>query len=245
MLAIVPACLDIGRDPVEIPLSLAGTAPTGPIAGRDGASIELHRARLAFGPLWLCAGTQAGELCDTALLEWLDSAQIDVLRAEPRHVGTATGVTGIARSWMADLGITSLLTQDDPLVLGGAQSLDGASVELAGTAIVDDLALDFRISVPIQQEKPTEIGVPVLRSAPGQLPAHSLGPDESGLLVRFDPGRWVDDIDFDALVDEGICVPDEPCEPSPDGQAGHSVRARVIAGTHPTLEWGHAPQGEQ
>ncbi|MCA9692435.1 MAG: hypothetical protein KC636_22745 [Myxococcales bacterium] len=208
--ALACACVDTGGGAVAVPLYVAGTAQAGPIDGKDGVTIELARAELAFGPLYLCAGAQAGELCETARLEWLESAVVDALDDAPREVGALTGVTGWVRSWMFDLGVTSLLTRDEPLALAAADALDGASVALEGVAHVGDVALPFRAAALIQQEEQTERGVPVLRKSASEEFEHEVTVAEAGLLVRFDPAPWVAQIDFASYLVEETCSIDGP-----------------------------------
>ena len=56
--ALTTSCIDTGQERVTMPLRLAGTPPTAPSAALNGWSVELARADLAFGPLYLCAGYQ-------------------------------------------------------------------------------------------------------------------------------------------------------------------------------------------
>ena len=79
-------------------------------------SVTIDRADLAFGPLYLCAGATAGDLCDTARFEWLDSAVVDTTLSDPVKVGELSGVTGTVRSWMYDLGLSSQLTREAPFI---------------------------------------------------------------------------------------------------------------------------------
>ena len=167
--------------------------------------VQIDRADLAFGPLYLCAGANAGDLCDTARVEWLGTSIIDTTNAEPTQVGELVGVTGMVRSWMYDLGISSQLTRKDPYVLDAARELGSVSLVLEGRADVDGLVIPFTASVPIQQTVDTELGVPVVRKSTSDEFLHDILPNESGLLVRFDPAVWVRGIDF------GVYVASEPC----------------------------------
>jgi len=177
-----------------------------PIVGANGWSIELHQAQLAFGPLYLCAGYQAGSLCETARAEWTDSAVVDALDPNALEVGQLTGVSGPIRSWMFDLGITSLLTQQRPEVLSAASSLGGNSVRISGVAVKGSRSLPFAIAMPIQQDEMTEIGASVVRKSTADVFEHRLSDKDQGLTVRFDATPWVREIDFEALVDDSTCV---------------------------------------
>lgn len=230
-------CVGTVQDGVEVPLFVAGTAVQGPIAGKDGVQIELSSAELAFGPLYLCAGAQAGELCETARLEWLDSAVVDALDPAAAEVGALEGVSGTVRSWMYDVGYSSLLTEEAPLRLDAATELDGASVRLVGVATVGELALPFRAAVVVQAEEGTEAGVPLVRSSADSGFDHEVEAGEAGLLVRFDAAPWIAEIDFNAYVGSEGCVVDGPvvaCEGTLESHcdaSGAAVSQRDCADT--------------
>src|SRR5690606_17259403 len=87
-------CADVGQKNETITLFVAGTDLSEPVIAVGEIEVLVDRADLAFGPLYLCAGATAGELCDTARLEWLDSVVVDTTSPEPMQVGELTGVTG-------------------------------------------------------------------------------------------------------------------------------------------------------
>ena len=204
--AVTSACVDVGQTPVDFPLYLVGTASEGEIAGRDGVTLELERAELAFGPFYLCAGANAGDLCEAARLEWLESTVLDVLDPNPRLAGQATGVSGPVNSYMFDLGISAQLAQNQPLVLPAAAELGGVSLVLEGRAFVDDQALNFSARVAAQQQEETELGIPVIRSTSEEPFGHEVEAGEAGLLVRFDASEWVTQIDFRRLLEASSCA---------------------------------------
>jgi hypothetical protein len=232
---VLSACVATGQEDVAVPLSVAGTAIEAPIVGKDDAQIVLSRAELAFGPLVLCAGAQAGELCETARLEWLDAEVVDAMDPRVVEVGALEGISGTVRSWMYDVGYASVLTQEDALELDAARDLDGASVRLEGVATIAGLALPFSASVVIRAEESTEVGVPVVRSSADDQIEHDVGPDDAGLLVRFDPAPWVSEIDFSAFVGAEGCVSEGPviaCTGTLEAQcdpAGNAVAERDCA----------------
>ncbi len=205
-LALVAGCIDTGAEPVAIPLSLAGTAAGAPVPARGGVPVTLERADLAFGPLTLCAGFQAGDGCDSALAEWTDGAVIDVLDPTPMGVGELTGISGSARSYMYDLAYVSLLTTTDPLPLPAADSLGGASYVLEGTAEVDGVALPFAASAVLAQDASVERGIPIVRSGASDEFALELDSATAPLTLRFDASAWVADIDFSTLVQTESCA---------------------------------------
>lgn len=236
---LVAGCAETGAVEIAVPLAVAGTA-TEPFEGRDGWHISLHRADVAFGPLYLCSGHQAGELCATARAEWLGSVVVDALDPEPTTAGNLTGTSGMTRSWMYDHGITSLLTRAEPLALEAAEALGGSSVVIEGTATRDGERVDFVAEVPVRQTEATERGVPVVRKSTSDLFEHDLTGQEARLIVRFDPRPWLEGVDFDPLAggDEGeVRVPS-------DGQGTRAIRNAVVAGERPAFEW-HTTTKEQ
>lgn len=210
LVIVAPGCIADAQDLIELPLAVAGTPIDTPIVARGDVEITLTDARLAFGPLYLCAGTSAGELCETARVEWTESAVVDVLDPEAEDVGMLTGVSGDVRSFMYDLGFTSLLTEEDPLPLDAATALGNASVRLAGTATVGTVELPFEASIRIAQEEQTERGIPVIRSGAADRIDHVVGPADTGLRVTFDARSWLVDADFTTLLEDRECELDGP-----------------------------------
>ncbi len=211
MLALVHfGCAETGQDRTRVALFVAGTDASEPVIAVGDALITIDRADLAFGPLYLCAGATAGDLCDTARLEWLETVVVNTLASEPATAGELVGITGPVQSWMYDLGISSQLTRSTPFVLAAANELGGASFVLEGRAAVDGIELPFSASVPIQQTDDTELGAPVVRKSTSESFFRDVGDDESGLVVRFHPGAWVQRIDFRPYVRADACAPAGP-----------------------------------
>lgn len=203
---LAAGCAETGQDRVAVPLFVAGADVSEPIMATGDVPVAIERADLAFGPLYLCAGNKAGDLCDTARLEWLDTVVVDAASPERMAAGELAGVTGPVRSWMYDLGISSQLSRSRPYVLDAAHELDGASIILEGRAEVEGIELPFSASLPIQQTGDTELGVPVIRKGDTDTFSHDVGPHEPGLVVRFDPAGWVKRIDFRPYVTAQTCA---------------------------------------
>ncbi len=220
-------CGESSQTELEVPLRVAGS-PAQPIETSGGWTVTLDRADVAFGPLYLCAGAQAGELCETALLDWTGSVVVDALGAAPQAAGSLRGTTGTQRSFMYDLGIVSLLTQTDPVPLAAARRLGGNSVAIAGRAERGAERIEFSAGLKIAQAADTEQGIPVVRGR-ARTP-EALAPGDQ-LTVRFDPYTWVGDIDFDALSDAG------DGRIADDSQAARAIRNAVTSGFPPEFEW--------
>ena len=209
------ACTDFQQEEVKVPLWTAGTDVSQPVEAVGNVSVSISRAELAFGTLYLCPGAQAGELCDTARLEWLESAVVDTTRQDAVLVGELVGATGPVRSWMYDLGLSSQFGREEPFVLEAARQLGGASLVLEGRATVLGFAIPFRAAVPVQQQQATEQGVPIVRKSTSDVFSRDVTAEESGLVVRFDPRTWVRGIDFRDFVETRTCIaggPEVVCE---------------------------------
>jgi hypothetical protein len=235
------ACIDTGADTVSIPLWVAGTSSDAPFAGRNDWLIELQSAELAFGPLVLCAGATAGELCEPAHAEWLDSVVVDVLDERPKRAGEVIGFGGRVRSWMFDLGIVGLLTQDEPVQLEAARTLAGNSVRLVGTASKGEWTLTFDAAFPIQQDETTQRGVPVVQKSTTQRFSFDLSTTGAALRVRFDARPWLASVDFDSAVAALSCEDMSGCSQelsvAPESQAQRAIRAAIQASAPPEFEW--------
>jgi hypothetical protein len=238
------ACAEAGQTAVEVPLYAAGSDVGDAFPVASGVPVTLARAELAFGPLYLCAGSQAGELCDTARLEWLESTIVDLLDSQARTPGELVGVTGRVRSYMYDLGLTSVLTQANPLVLPAAEELGGVSIVLEGSADVAGVAVPFSAAVPIQQTTETELGAPVIRKRSDETFAHEVTQGEPGLLLEFDPRPLLENVDFAALIAEqgDACAVgcEAPLRIQPDTQAYRAIRNAAF-GARPRFTWGFLP----
>jgi hypothetical protein len=234
-------CGDVGQSQVEVPLYVRGTELARPVAGVGDVMLAIDRAELAFGPLYLCAGAQAGELCDTARLEWLGSVRIDLKDPEPRRAGTLTGPTGRVRSWMYDLGISSQLTHSDPIVLDAAQELGGASLVVEGRASQGGTEVPFDVRVVVQQGSDVERGVPVVRKGTGDVFNHDVTGSEPGLWVRFDASVWLSKLDLRAELADSACVAlgdcSKPLRFAADGVAYRGLHNAVVSGRRPELNW--------
>ncbi len=203
------ACAETSQQRVQLPLEVVGTEATAPIEALGGVPVTLTRADLAFGPLYLCAATQAGELCETARLEWLDTVVVDARSSAPQPAGHLYGVSGVVQSWMYDLAISAQLTQEQPFVLPAAEALGGHSLVLVGTAVVSGITLPFRAEVPVQQTSATELGVPVVRKSSTDEFFHDVTGAEQALQVRFDPATWLAGVDLRSYVQFETCAPEQ------------------------------------
>jgi hypothetical protein len=242
---VLGGCADAGQNRVELSLRVSGSELGRPVLTAGDVPVDIDRAELAFGPLYLCAGSQAGDLCDTARLEWLDSVRIDLTNPEPQRAGTLVGTTGRVRSWMFDLAISSQLTRSEPFVLDAARELGGASLHIEGRAHRSGLEVPFQVSVVIKQGTETERGVPVVRKSTSDVFDHEVTGDEAGLWVRFDAQPWLRSMDLRPELTSSACEVDgdcaEPLRLSPDGQAYRGLHHAVVSGRHPELGWEAPP----
>lgn len=203
--ALLVGCTVSSQDRVEIELKVRGTTPVDVIT-TEGATIRLDDARLAFGPLTLCPGRQAGDLCETARLEWRESIVVDVLSERVQRAGFLDGVTGAARSWMYDLGITSLLTQKENIELDAARELGGHSLVLAGSATVDGVTVPFSIDLRAERQGEEGRGVALVRKGSTDAFELDVTDETSELLVSFDASSWVKQLPNASFVESKGCA---------------------------------------
>lgn len=205
----VSGCIDTGLEETTVDLSVSGNADAIRFEGRSGERVMLDRAEVAFGPLYLCTGTTAGELCEEAVAEWRDAVVVDGLDGAEVGVGTMVARTATARSYMYDLGIVSRLTTPTmPLVLPAAEELGRASASVDGTVEVAGQVVFFTVVVRVEQTGEVEQGVPVVRSGTTDGFEQRLAQDgDTGLTVRFDPRDWLATADFASLVEDDVCAP--------------------------------------
>lgn len=205
LLCGLACCAETGSERVEVPLFASGRQLDEEITTVGGHPLALERAELAFGPLYLCAGFQAGQLCETARLEWLDAQVLDLLDAEARQLGVLEGVTGQVASWMFDLGLSSQLTDNRPFVFDAARQLGGVSLRLSGRVLFDEIPLTVSAALALQQEESTELGVPILRKSSSERFLHEVEVGEAGLLVAFDVSAWARNLDFSEFQQTAAC----------------------------------------
>lgn len=235
LLALASGCIDAAQEEVSVPLLLAGHSEAAAFESGRGFAVTLDAAELAFGPLYLCPGATAGELCESALVEWTDAGLVDLLSDKPKRVGELRGLTGRARSYMFDLGFSSLLTRDRPLVLDAARKLAGHSLRISGSVDVQGIKIPFRAALAVQREEQTEKGTPVVRSGQGEDLAHDLAAGDA-LTVRFDPRQWFRTANFALWVEERSCEPEGPaivCDAQTEltcDAEGAVTRSRACAG---------------
>lgn len=198
-------CYESPQQSVELALELAGTpASDAPLS--DEGTARLSRAELAFGPFWLCPGAQAGELCDTARLEWLDAARVDVLSSSAQSVGELRGVTGEVQSYMYDLGISSLLGEPGSSFVAPVVDELGGSVWLEGTASVRGVDVPFGVRLTIATVEKSEQGVPVVRKSTSEAFSHRVSEADEALRVEFDPNAWLGSLRASDLLVDAPCA---------------------------------------
>ena len=198
-LALTPlACGDTGRERVEIPLAVQGSAARD--VGVQGGTLRLQEAQVMIGPLYLCATASAeSELCEIALGEQLAPLAVDALDASVVESGQLAATTGEVRSAFFDYGISWLLTKPAPGPLPDAPLSHSALLRF--TARADDgseLEVDAAIDVS-----------PVARgdaAVNGRKTEQRISRGPLTLTLRFDANQWLTRVDLAelrALDDDG------------------------------------------
>lgn len=198
------------QEPINLPVFVKGTNVAQTIPTNNTTEITLDRADLAFGPLYLCAGVNAGDLCDVARLEWLDSVIVNTLDSQAKQIGDLQGLTGLVLSWMYDLGISSQLTRSEPFILAAAQELDGHSLVIEGRAQVEDIQIPFSISMSLKQNDDTELGVPIIRKSLSDRFQKEVSSNDQSLTIQFNPSVWVNRLDFNKYIERKSCFAGGP-----------------------------------
>ncbi|HJK95095.1 MAG TPA: hypothetical protein RMH85_23895 [Polyangiaceae bacterium LLY-WYZ-15_(1-7)] len=231
LLLLVACVADTGAGFVEVPVRVSGTE-LAPFEARDGWVVTLERADVAVGPFYFCAAEMAGDLCETARGEMLESVVIDGLDPSAREVGAMLGIEGTVRSAMHDYGLSWELTETAPRATEGAEALGGHSLVLAGVAERGEAQVRFEAAVDVV---PNRAGVITVRRS---LDTHELVEGDA-LEVRVDPRPWLEDVRFDLLAEKA----DEEGEPvafEVDEQPWRAVVVGMTAGSRPELRWAEA-----
>jgi hypothetical protein len=225
------ACVDTGARVRELELRVRGR-DLAAFAGRNDWSVELTRARIAFGPVTFCPGRSAGEFCETARAEWLDSAVVDALDDRSRRAGDVIGTTGAVSSWMYDYGFVSLLTETRPYATQAARKLDDQSVDVEGCVVKAEQRVCFELRTIIAQTTGTEQGVPVVR-VNGTGDSYDFGSIDV-VEFTFDPAQWLAQVDFDEVASAAEC--ENECNRvvlAADSQAVRAVQTALVASARP------------
>ncbi len=194
------------QQPVQLQLQLAGQAPSS-LSLADGTALDFSSAQLAFGPLTLCPGRQSGALCETARMEWLDSAVVDLLDPNPTSVGSIDGFTGTVRSYMYDLGYVSLLTTEQPLKLSAATQLDDTSLLARGEVSTEaNQPIPFVISVVAKQSGEIDRGQPMVRSSTNADFEHEVTLQDESLTARFSLEELLVDLEASDFFQDASCT---------------------------------------
>ena len=188
----------------------------------DEGILVVNRAELAFGPLYLCSGLQAGHLCETARLEFVESKIIDLLDDQEVTLGQLTGMSGLVQSWMFDLGIVSTRTHSKPVVLESARDLGGHSFVLEGTLTFQGRSIPLTIATALSQSDTTEQGVSLIRKSQSESFRYTitkeqiLGKDQRSMLMRFQFKDWLEILNFNRDLTaeklDSLCPTSNECE---------------------------------
>jgi hypothetical protein len=230
VVTLAAGCAETGRAYVEMPLLVAGTGERAFVQG--DFQVELERADVAFGPLWLCATQSASpEFCESAQLELTETVTIDALDDEPRPAATAFGITGTVRSAMWDYGITWLPAQPRPRPNPGA--VDGEYSARFEVRVSHADGRTFRVLADLAIT-PNGRGVVIVRGQ--RVPTHTIAPEGDALTVRADPAAWWRRVDLARLAARAAAGED-PVVLAP-GDADHeALLVAMTAGSLPALEW--------
>lgn len=200
---VLTACVEPSQKWLEKPLFVErASAPT---RTEEDFTVRLDSARLAFGPLYLCAGARAGDACETARLEWLDSRIVELVGEGRIEVGELAGLSGDVRSWMADYGFVSKLTETKPVALEAAKEL-GASLVLRGVATGGTRSLPFEVRLTITASETTGKGRPAISMPAAPSLLLPMEDDGRAVVVSFPLTRWLEGLEPSLFFVDGECV---------------------------------------
>ncbi len=221
------ACADDGRSTFSFPVRARGAAPRD-VSARNGWTLRLTGAQVAFGPVYLCASKAASpEFCQVAVAEMRSVVVVDGLAAGRQDVGSAEGTSGTVESAQYDLGITWTPTQQRAAPLTDA--LGGHSVRLAGVATRAGETRTFTAEVDLT---PQNQGT---RTVQGARTSHHLDV-HSALTVNVDPHAWLPFVDMDEFAAEPGDVR------MVEGTRSHNALVLgLTANAPPALTWENAP----
>lgn len=229
LLLMLGACSETGRSYVEIALRARGEMRA-PFEVHEW-SVDLARAELAMGPLYLCATESASpEFCDAATLEMRETVSIDALDPTPRELATLYGITGSVRSLMWDYGVSWLATEARPRVHPGAP--EGHSAMLSGVAThPDGRQFEFECALDLP---PIMAGALVVRGH--RVESHAVSSSDEALTIVVDPRAWMRRLDLDRLA-ERAATGERPIVLAPGDPDYEALVVALTSGALPEFEW--------
>lgn len=227
--ALLASCVETGQSYLDVPVRGAGVSE--PSFEQDGWTIELARADVAIGPLYLCATESASpEHCESAVLELTEAVTIDAIDPAAQELATALGVTGTVRSAMWDYGVPWLATQPRARALPGAVDGERSASFEARVTHEDGRTFDVRADLEIA---PSARGVVVVRGQ--RVREHAIASDDT-LVVRVDPIAWWRRVDVERLAARAAAGED-PVVLAPGDADYQALVVAMTAGVLPALEW--------
>ncbi len=194
-----------GGDTVVFPVAASG--PADAIAGQPlsfstgGFDIVLTRATLHIGAVYLdqsqpVSGGQATAcyLTGTYVAEETSSLNVDLLNpAAQRFPAAALGITDplalVGQVWLTGGDINAASDATPILVIAGTATKSGTAFPFAGT-----------ITIGANRQAATSAGSPICKARiVTPIPAPLTLRDSGGLLLRVDPRRFFDFVDFSTL----------------------------------------------
>jgi hypothetical protein len=220
----IAACVTSSQAEVSYP-AYARPALTRTLLAKNGWTVSVSRAEIAFGPVYLCAA-QSGSatLCETAVGELLRVQRIDALAGE-QALGVVRGLEGPIRSAGYDLGITWFDTQTS--ATPAATAPDGHSIVVEGVATRGSDVVPFRLLVDAVPQFQGQRAVPTTKAS------GNVTSGDARLDVTFDVTRWLASVDFD----EALARPERPALLDGTSTAHATVLLAIKALSPPQLSW--------
>ncbi|MGZ3473055.1 MAG: hypothetical protein ACXWUG_01300 [Polyangiales bacterium] len=223
-LLVAVGCGDTGQPHVNHPAVAIGTPAHAITSGAWSVTLEV--ARIGFGPTIFCASRSASEdLCSSSLAEIAAVAPVDLLSATPQPLGRVDGFVDTVRSTGFDYALPWFATDDEPRVTSAAPG--GHSIHLEGKATSSAKSFRFVIDADVTGATKGRRGV---YFAPLDT---NIDENTKQLEVRFDPNRWLDQVDFDDLGAAGT----DPVVVAPDARAANAIVVAATSLAVPVFTW--------
>jgi hypothetical protein len=218
-------CGDTGQSRIELPIYGRGA----PLAGAfevDGFQVQLDRAEVGLGPIYVCASARSGsELCPSAVAEFADGASVDALDPSRQRLGELSALSQDARSVGMDYAITWPTSAARPVALPAAPG--GHSAVFSGRVQRAERSFEFVAELDLA---PLLRGTRAVQGLPTRVEL------EAGLAleIELDPVAWWSQVDFGELAMEPAS---ERVELTEDSPAYRTVAAAMTSNATPIFRW--------
>lgn len=222
--ACLVGCGSTGTRAFQYPAVATGQAAL-PIE-TDAYSLQLTRAKLAYGPAYFCQTAAASpELCPVAQAEILTVATIDLLDPAAQPIGQVDSLAGSVGTTTYDLGWSWFARDSKPRLADGVEH--SAEIGVTLTRKADGQSRDLTMAIDLV---PTIAGT---RTVGATKVSATIDDASWQLHVTADARAWwlmVDPAELDALPAEMTAIPDTT-------RAAAAIRQQITSGRPLQFTW--------